>query len=127
MSPEFLTLDDLLAIAAAVLGRAPEIRDWGLIEAAVARPQASAFGEDAYPTMHAKAAALLHSLAGTQGLVDGNKRLGWVATRTFYELNGYRITATEDERYEIVMDVAEHRLDTVEDIAKRLALLAAPV
>ena len=73
---EHLDIDDLLAAAQAVLGHPPEVRDIGILEAAVARTRASAHGVDAYPDLHAKAAALLHSLVVGHALVDGNKRLG---------------------------------------------------
>ena len=59
----FLDLDALLHVARRTLGAEPEVRDYGLLESALARPQASAFGQDAYPTIHEKSAALLHSLA----------------------------------------------------------------
>ncbi|HVQ49027.1 MAG TPA: type II toxin-antitoxin system death-on-curing family toxin, partial [Mycobacterium sp.] len=62
MSVDYLELDDLLVAASAFLGHRPEVRDYGLLESALARPQASVFGEDAYPTLHEKAAALLDSL-----------------------------------------------------------------
>ena len=74
----FLTLEDALAAAQAYLGRRPEVRDYGLLESALLRPQCSVFGQDAYPDLDHKAAALLSSLVGNHALVDGNKRLGWV-------------------------------------------------
>ena len=75
----YLDADDLLHIAQRVLGT-PELRDVGLLESATARPAAAYGGEEAYPTVHLKAAALLHSLAGNHPLVDGNKRLALAAT-----------------------------------------------
>src|SRR5205814_8465775 len=80
---EYLDLDDLLAAAEAALGGRPEVRDVGLLQAAAARPQATAFGEEAYSTLDAKAAALLQSIVAGHPLVDGNKRPGWVAVRPF--------------------------------------------
>lgn len=71
----FLNLEELLHVASRTLGSEPDIRDLGLLESALARPQASAFGEPVYPTIHEQAAALLHSLARNHALVDGNKRL----------------------------------------------------
>ena len=120
---DYLTLDDVLALTA----RAGfTIADYGLVESALARPQASVFGEDAYPTIHQKAAALLQSMATNQALADGNKRTAWAATRLFYGLNDYRITATEDERFELIIAVATRDLDTVTMIAARLAQIALP-
>jgi death-on-curing protein len=72
------------------------IRDLGLLASAVARPQASAFGADAYPTVSLKAAALCQSLDNNQALVDGNKRIAWLSTKVFLALNGYRLAATAD-------------------------------
>lgn len=119
---DYLTLDDVLALTA----RAGfTIADYGLVESALARPQASVFGEDAYPTIHRKAAALLQSMATNRALADGNKRTAWAATRLFYGLNDYRITATEDERFELIIAVATRELDTVNMIAARLAQIAA--
>lgn len=115
-----LDLDDLLHIAERVLAEV-EVRDAGLLEAAVARPRASAFGDWAYPTVHEKAAALLHSLARTQALVDGNKRLGLASVIAVYGMNGFRLTFTNDEAYELVIGVAAGELDDVSAIAERLA------
>ncbi|OBF86179.1 death-on-curing protein [Mycobacterium sp. 852002-51163_SCH5372311] len=124
MSSEYLDLDDLLAAAAAYLGRPPQVRDYGLLESALARPPTSVFGQDAYQTIHEKAAALLESLVKNRALVDGNKRLGWVAMRLFYGYNGYTIAASEDEKFELVIAVATGELDTVAKIAHRLVDMA---
>ncbi len=113
----FLELDELLYVAARALGEEPEVRDIGLLESAIARPRSSAFGGDAYPTIHAKAAALLHSLARNHALLDGNKRLALAATIAFYGINGLRLTLTNDEAYDLVIDVASGRLDDVPGIA----------
>ena len=83
----FLTLPDLLHIAERTLGDYA-VRDYGLLEAALARPRATAFGKDAYPGLDAKAAALLHSIARNHALIDGNKRLALAAVIAFYGLNG---------------------------------------
>lgn len=77
-------------------------------------------GEDAYPDVWTKAAALLESVVNNHALVDGNKRLGWLATAVFLELNGVPITtASNDDVYQLVMEVAAGRLG-VEEIAKHL-------
>jgi death-on-curing protein len=115
----FLDLDDLLHIAARVVPRV-EVRDVGLLEAAVARPQTSAFGQDAYPTLHDKAAALLHSVARNHALVDGNKRLALAAVIAFYGLNGFHLTLGNDDAYELVVAVAAGQLDATQDIALAL-------
>jgi death-on-curing protein len=106
---EFLELEDLVVLVRR-LGAGP-VRDIGLLEAARARPRASAFGADAYPTLVGKAAALLHSLVANHALVDGNKRLGWLATIVFLDLNGWSVTLDDEAAFLLVMDVAEGRLD----------------
>jgi len=126
---EYLTLDDILAVAEAHLGHRPEVGDYGLLESALARPQASVFGDDAYPSIHGKAAALLQSLATNHALIDGNKRTAIVATELFYRLNGYRVGATDDELFDLVLAVATRKLDTIDQIGDRLAavVVATPV
>lgn len=116
----YLTLPDLIHVAQRTLGGPVEMRDVGLLESAAARPQASAFGEDAYPTLSTKAAALLHSIAKNHALVDGNKRLALAGTIAFLGVNGFRLTFTNDEAYEFVMAVADGRLSEIEDIAAQL-------
>ena len=113
----YLDLDALLHVANRTLGAEPEVRDHGLLESALARPQASAFGENAYPTIHDKAAALLHSLARNHALVDGNKRLALAGTIAFLGMNGLRLTFTNDEAYDFVIAVATGELEDVSSIA----------
>jgi len=122
----YLTLTELLHIAVRALGGEPEVRDYGLLESALARPRATAFGSDAYPGLDAKAAALLHSLTRNHALIDGNKRLALAATIAFYGINGRRLTLTNDEAYELIMRVAEGKLDSVDDIAAVLATATKP-
>ena len=117
---EYLDLDDLLSLATALLGDPPPVRDLGLLGAAIARPSASAFGEPAYPDLWSKAAALLHSIVNNHALVDGNKRLGWVACAVFLDLNGIDPTAaTNDKVVDLVMRVASEPTD-VGDLAQQL-------
>ena len=116
----YLALPELLHIAERAIGGEPQVRDHGLLESAAARPQATAFGDDAYPSLDAKAAALLHSLARNHALFDGNKRLALAAVIAFYGVNGRRLTLTNDEAYDLVIDVAAGHLDSVTDIAARL-------
>jgi len=121
---EFLDTDDLIELARRLLGDPPPVRDVGLLAAAAARPQASAFGSDAYPDTWTKAAALLQSVANNHALIDGNKRLGWLATAVFLELNGASVTAAlNDDVYRLVMRVAEEEVP-VEEIADRLRELS---
>ena len=114
---EYLILEDLLHFTRD-LGAGP-VRDVGLLDSAVARARSSAFGEDAYPTIELKAAALLHSICRNHALVDGNKRLAWHATTVFLVLNGYAVVLDHDNALELVMRVAEGSAD-VEQIAEVL-------
>lgn len=114
---EYLGVEDLLTIAQ-LLGE-PAVRDMGLLEAAAARPQASAFGDDAYPTIALKAAALMESLVRNHALVDGNKRIGWVAARLLCRRNGFQIVAPEDDAYNFVIAIAAGGR-TLEQIAEQL-------
>lgn len=119
-SVEYLSAEDLVELARRLLGDPAPIRDVGLLGAAAARPRASAFGEDAYPDIWTKAAALLHSVVNNHPLVDGNKRLGWLATAVFLEINDASVSAAaNDAAYDLVMTVASADL-TVDDIADAL-------
>lgn len=120
-----LDLEDLLHIAQRAVGDV-QVRDIGLLESAAARPRATAFGRDAYASVHDKAAALLHSLARTQPLVDGNKRLALAATLAFCGLHGLRLTLTNGEAYDLIMAVATGQLDDVGTIAQRLQAHTEP-
>jgi death-on-curing protein len=117
---EYLDLDDLLEIARAAIGVDAAIRDYGLLASAVARPRASVFGQDAYPDLHLKAAALLHSLARNHALIDGNKRLAWTACRTFLAINDCWITASEDDRFNFAIEVAAGAMPALDEIAEQL-------
>ena len=114
---EFLDLDDLMAAADAALGQPGQLPP---------RPQASAFGEEAYPTLDLKAAALLQSLLTGHSLVDGNKRLGWVAVRLFYRINGHDIRPNPDEAFDLIVEIAAGSLHDVTAIADRLASWREP-
>ena len=117
---EYLDLDDLLEIAREAVGGDVVVGDYGLLESALARPRASVFGRDAYPDLHLKAAALLHSLARNHALVDGNKRLPWTACRTFLAINGQWINAPEEDRFDFVIRVATGVVPDLDKIAERL-------
>lgn len=108
--PDYLTVDDLLEVAAGVL-ETVEVRDLGLLASAAARPRTTVFGEDAYPSFAGKAAALMHSLARNHPLVDGSKRLAWAATRVFCLLNGCDLVFGVDEAERLVLAVAAGDLD----------------
>ncbi len=113
----YLTLPELLHVAERTLGSDVVVRDHGLLQSALGRPHASVFGTDAYPTLETKAAALLHSLARNHALVDGNKRLALAATLAFLGMNGHPLTLTNDEAYDLVMEVAAGHVDEIADLA----------
>lgn len=119
----YLEVQEQLHIAERILSTA-EIRDVGLLESAAARPRAIAFGDAVYPTLHEKVAAFMHSIARNHALVDGNKRLALAGGIAFLGMNGWELTATEDEAYEFVIAIASGQLDEVPAIAKRLLALA---
>lgn len=110
---DYLSVDDLLEIAAGVIG-AFSVRDRGLLASAAARPRTTAFGEDAYPTFAGKAAALMHAIARNHALVDGNKRLAWSAARTFCLLNGRDLEFTVDDAEKLVQSIARGELEARE-------------
>lgn len=116
-----LTLAELLHVAERALGGPPLVRDHGRLESALARPRATAFGSDVYATLDEQAAALLHSIARTHALVDGDERLALAGTIALLGVNGRRLTLTNDEAHDLVMAVAAGELDDVPAIARRLA------
>lgn len=122
---EYLELEDVVALAAILFGDPPPIRDIGLLGSAVARPRTSAFGQDAYPDILTKAAALLQSIVNNHALIDGNKRLGWLSTAVFLEVNGVKaLRISNDDVYEFVIWVAATSR-AIEEIVVRLRLLFA--
>jgi death-on-curing protein len=119
---DFLTLADLLDLVAA-LGAGP-VRDPGLLDSACHRPQATSFGQDAYPTLPAKAAALMHSIARNHPLADGNKRLALLAAAVFLRMAGYDLDLTDEQAFELTMSVAEGDLDA-DALAGRMRITPA--
>ncbi len=124
----YLSLGDLLAVIERMYGTGRMVRDLGLLDAAAHRPQATMFGDDLYPTVHMKAAALMESLVCNHALIDGNKRLAFAATAVFYGLNGWRLHLPHrDAAVDLVVAVAQggadlHRIAaTLESWARRAA------
>jgi death-on-curing protein len=115
----YLTLDDALhLVRLLVVG---PVRDLGLLDSAIARPGSSFEGHDAYSAVEVKAAAMLDSLTKNHPLVDGNKRLGWLATAVFLDLNGYEPNLCDDGAFQLVWDVASRRVE-LDEIGRRLDL-----
>ncbi|MBF5001168.1 type II toxin-antitoxin system death-on-curing family toxin [Nocardia sp. BSTN01] len=116
----YLTMADLRAIGGDAVGPF-SLRDPGLLASAIARPQATIFGADAYPTIWEKASALLHSIAGNHPLIDGNKRLAVSAAVVFLARNGIDVDRLdEDHTYDLMIEVAKGQLVEIADIAARL-------
>ena len=116
----FLSTEQALVIARYAVGGPVQIRDFGLLDAAVHRPRAGMFGQEAYPDVFTKAAALLHSLAANHPLVDGNKRLAWLATYVFCAKNGVHLDPADDDAYDFVVRVAAGELSEITEIAECL-------
>lgn len=112
---EYLRLEDLLAIEQE-LG-SPGIRDVGLLDSACARPQATVFGEEAYPSLALKIAALVHSIVTNHALVDGNKRMSAYVLFVFPGMNDQDLVATDDEAFDFIMAIADGTLRDVGQIA----------
>ena len=113
---DFLTLEDLLTIIEHY--RLQAVRDVGLLDSAAHRTQTSLFGDDAYPSPEEKAAVLLESIVRNHPLIDGNKRLGWIATVMFLERNGRRVEAPFDEAYDLVIAVSTGTMSYQESAAR---------
>lgn len=117
---EYLDLEDLVDLARKMLSDPPPIRDFGLLGSAAARPSSTAFGHDAYPNLVTKAATLLQSIVNNHALIDGNKRLGWLATAVFLELNGQTTEAiSNDDVFDLVIWVAS-KTPEIEAVTNRL-------
>lgn len=110
----YLTPAEIYAINEQIVGHRPAVRDRHLLRAAMARPMIQAFGQEAYPTVYDKAAAILHSLAYHHLFGDGNKRTARHATVRFLQQNGLQPTWTEREAYDYILEVAQGKLDVPE-------------
>jgi death-on-curing protein len=117
VSGRFLTLEIVLEVVAR---QGWQVKDAGLLDSALMRPRATAFGQDAYPSLALKAAALLHSVAQNQALVDGNKRLALLCAHAFLAINGAEITADDDDVFQLLDVDVVTGLSDVAEIARRL-------
>jgi death-on-curing protein len=116
----YLTAEQILFLHARIVeatGGSHGVRDVGLLESAVARPQASFGGEDLYPDLWLKTAALAESLIGNHPFLDGNKRTGVASAGLFLVRNGFRLTATNEELEALAVEVAEKQM-SLEDLAR---------
>ncbi|MDA8295616.1 MAG: alcohol dehydrogenase [Actinomycetota bacterium] len=108
---EYLGLEDLVELAKR-LGVGP-VRDPGLLGAAAARPAARLGGEDIYPSLALKAAALLHGLVGAGAFVAGNARLAWLATTVFMDLNGRKLSVSDEAARSLIERASGDPVDLV--------------
>lgn len=112
-----LTLAQVLELHGMILaetGGAPGVHDEGRIETALARPFAGFGDQEFFPTMEEKAAALAHALIKGHPFVDANKRTGMTAAASFLELNGYELTASQEDLEETAVAIAEDRMGVAE-------------
>lgn len=93
------------------------VRDMGLLNGSLSRPQTTVYGEEAYPSLSLKAAALIHSVITSHPMMDGNKRTGWTLMITFLQLNNWEVVSAPDDAFEFVLSVATNSRD-LEDIAR---------
>lgn len=121
----YLTTDDALDVASLVTGEPARVRDFTELTTALARPQQTAGGHDAYPGVWEKAAALMEGLGRSYALVDGNKRLTWNATWFFLGVNGIALGDPLDENaaQQFIHELARGRL-TIPDIVSGLQKFA---
>jgi len=121
----YLSAEDVLDIAGlAVDDQQVVVRDAGLLESVVHRPSASMFGQEAYPDLFDKAAALLQSLAINHPFVDGNKRTAWTSCVVFLALNDVQLRPDIDTAERLVVAVASGTVDEVKAISEVLRELA---
>ncbi|MBX9581641.1 MAG: type II toxin-antitoxin system death-on-curing family toxin [Gemmataceae bacterium] len=109
----YLTTDEVIRLQAWIIqqsGGRPGILDRGKIDSAVELPKAGFGGQEFYPTLAEKAAAIGFSLACNYGSVDGNKRIGHAALETFLVLNGHELTAGVDEQEDVFLRLADHKM-----------------
>jgi death-on-curing protein len=124
--PNYLSPSQILRIAEAFLEHPPEVRDLGLLDSALHRPASSMMGQELYPTLDLKAAALLDSVVNNHALIDGNKRLGLLAVHMFYGLNGEDFDAPHEPLYDLIMSVADGSNRDLDKIAATLAAWRQP-
>jgi death on curing protein len=113
----YLSLHEVISLHSLVIaqsGGSSGLRDRGALESAVAQPEASFGGEDLYPGLASKAAALGHSLIQNHPFVDGNKRVGHAAMEVFLLLNGHQIDASVDDQEHIIIDIASGKVSRIE-------------
>ena len=125
---EYLTLNEVLLLHARLIqrtGGSRGVRDIGMLDSALSRPQATFDGVDLYPDLWSKAAALVHSLLRNHPFVDGNKRTALVAVGLFLELNDHRLIASNEEAVAFIQRMIAGQLE-MEEIASWLKAHSRP-
>jgi death-on-curing protein len=115
--PDFLTLDDVLALHADRIekyGGSLGLRDLGALQSALAMPSASFGGDFLHPTLAEMAAAYLFHVSQAHAFIDGNKRIALAAAIAFLGLNGHDLVADADELYDLCMGVAAGKISKSE-------------
>ena len=119
-TPNFVSKSMVLSIHARQIerfGGTPGVRDEGLLESALAQPQATFGGQFLHPTISEQAAAYLYHIAMNHPFIDGNKRTAFAVTDTFLRLNGCALNLTDDRAYNLVMRVARGTM-TKEELSR---------
>ena len=124
MNWNYVSIDEVYLIHQAIIKRAgtkASVQDFALLHSATERPKATYSGRDLYPTVFAKAAALLHSLCLNHPFTDGNKRTAWISTKRFFNLNGYYLYAKRKEAADFMVgvDVQKFELEQISSWLKR--------
>jgi len=116
----YLSAADIYVINENIVGHRPEVRDRRLLRSAADRPLIKVFGEEQFPTIVDKAAALLHSLAYHHLFGDGNKRTAQEAVEMFLEANGYKLTCNQQKVADFILEIAQgqHRVEAVSEWLK---------
>jgi death-on-curing protein len=122
----YLSASDLYNLNDEVTGGHTHVRDVHLLHSAAARPALTLFGEEQFPSLTDKAAALLHSLAYHHLFADGNKRTALRAVTLFLQVNGYTLTWDNTTEYEFILEIAQGKYDAAQ-VAARLAQYVRPV
>ncbi|MGB6296023.1 MAG: type II toxin-antitoxin system death-on-curing family toxin [Rivularia sp. (in: cyanobacteria)] len=115
--PKFISISEAIEIhldQIASFGGTTGVRDEGLLESALAQPQATFFGEYLHATIYEQAAAYLYHIAKNHPFIDGNKRTAFAVMDTFLRLNGYILNSDNEQIYNLVLKVAEGSIDKKE-------------
>jgi death-on-curing protein len=121
----YLSASDLYNLNDEVTGGHTHVRDIHLLHSAAKRPTLTVFGEEQFPTITDKAAALLHSLAYHHLFADGNKRTALRAVTLFLRANGYLLTWDDKTEYDFILEIAQGKYDA-EQVAERLKAYIRP-